>query len=101
MKVKITTYRDLDWWEEGLSGKMGSVVYYQLNGKTFIRNTASNYDKTPTPKQTAARERFKQAQLFAISIISDPVLKAQYQARTGAKCTAYATAISEWLKANS
>ncbi len=97
MKVKIIKYRELEWFEEGLSGTLNNKVYYRLNGKTFIRKVACQYDKTPSPKQAVARERFKLAQRFAATVMKDPVLRSQYVQIAAGKMTAYAKAISEYL----
>ena len=84
---------------EGLSGKFGKKIYYQLHGKTFVRKAPkTGYNKVATEKQAVVRERFKEAYLFARSVISDPVLKALYEKRAKKGCSAYNTAISEFLK---
>lgn len=99
MKVKITYYKKLEWWEEGLSGKLKDKVYYQLNGKTFIRNAAKpGYNKIPTAKQETKRNRFKEAQQFAKTVINDPVLKALYEKMASGRCSAYAMAVSDWMR---
>jgi hypothetical protein len=90
--------RILQFYEKGLSGKMGDIVYYQRRGKTHIRKVPAKPSKPGTPKQTANRERFATAQRFAATVIADPALKAMYKQKAGGRCTAYAMAISEWLK---
>ena len=84
--------------EETLHGKLGDVVYYQRNGKTFTRRAPGSYNKIPTEKQAPLRERFKEAHRFAQMVIADPVLKALYNKKANRKCTAYSKAVSEYMR---
>ena len=84
--------------EEILYGKVGDVVYFRLNGKTFMRKAVSSYNKTATAKQAPVRERFKEAHRFAQAVIADPVLKALYTKKADGKCTAYSKAVSEYMR---
>lgn len=56
-----------------ISGKMGDKVYYQLNGKTVVRNLPAKTKWTFTAKQTKAQQRFKSiihyCQKFKYSVI--------------------------------
>ena len=88
-----------NWLSEGLSGKFGKKVYYQLRGKTFVRKAPKvGYNKTATEKQAVVRARFTEAQHFAKSVISDPFLKALYEKKAKNGCSAYNQAISEFLR---
>ncbi|HET6557034.1 MAG TPA: hypothetical protein VFG54_06935 [Prolixibacteraceae bacterium] len=42
-----------------ISGKIGDKVYYQLNGRTVVRNMPAKTKWTPTAKQAKAQQRFK------------------------------------------
>ena len=84
--------------EEILYGKLGDVVYFRLNGKTFMRKAAGSYNKIPTEKQAGVRERFAAAHRFAQAVIADPALKALYNKKANGKCTAYAKAVSEYMR---
>ena len=84
--------------EEILHGKMGDVVYFRLNGKTFMRKAAGSYNKTTTAKQAPVRERFKEAHQFAQAVIADPGLKALYLQKANGKCSAYSKAVSDYMK---
>ena len=98
MKVKVIKYRKLEWYEQGLSGKTGKLVFYQRNGKTFIRNAAKNgYNKTDTTKQAVGRDRFKAAVVHAKNILVNPELKALYTQMAGDRSSAYGLAISEYM----
>lgn len=90
--------QQVPWYAEGGRGRVDNVVYYQKDGKTFMRKApATGYNKTPTPKQAAARARFIEAHRFAQSVINDPQLKALYEKKAGWKRTAYNLAVSEFL----
>ena len=82
---------------QGCSGKIGNLVFYQLHGKTFVRKAAGGYNKIATPKQAAVRSTFEAAQLFAKTIINDPVLKAIYQAKAVPPQNAYTMAVSDYM----
>ena len=90
--------RELQQYEQCLSGRAGDMVYYNIKGKTYIRKRPGSYNKNPTAQQAAARLHFAAAIAFARSVIADPVLKALYTKKAAGKRTAYATAISEYLK---
>ena len=85
------------WLWEGGSGKLLGKVYYRLNGKTFARKAPGSYNKIPTEKQAAARERFIAAHQFAKSVIADPALKALYEQTLGNYVNAYTKAVSEYM----
>lgn len=89
--------KDTHWLSEGLSGKQGDLVAYQLYGKTYFRKAPGSYNKVPTQKQAEVRERFKAAHQFAQSVINDPVLKAEYSKKAKNRCSAYIKAVSEFL----
>jgi hypothetical protein len=92
-------YKKINVLAEGLSGKCGKKVYYQLHGKTFVRKASkTGYNKIATDKQAAVRARFMAANQFAQSVIHDPVLKAFYEKKTKKGCSAYNLAISEFLR---
>ncbi len=86
------------WAFKNGSGRIDDQIVCTRNGKTYIRNVPSvAYNKVPTEKQAACREKFKAARLFALSVINDPVLKESYRLKANGKCSAYSKAISEFL----
>ena len=91
-------HKELEWWEEGGSGKIGNKVYYSRKGKIFKRKAPRRHNIIPTPKQAVVRERFTAAHRFAQGVITDPILKALYQKKAKGKCTAYAKAVSAFLR---
>ncbi len=97
MKIK-KSYR---WALKNGSGKLDDQIVCTRSGKTFLRKApATGYNKIPTPKQAACREKFKAARLFALSVINDPALKEIYKLKAGGKCSAYSKAVSEYLLKN-
>ena len=83
----------------GMSGTLGNKVYYQLRGFTYVRKRPGyKYNDHPGPRQAATHNNFREAHLFAKSIIADRMLKAQYAAKAKPGCTAYVTALSEYLR---
>ncbi len=90
--------RELQQYEQGLSGRTGDIVYYNIKGKTYTRKRPGSYNKNPTAQQATVRARFAAAIAFAQSVIADPVLKVLYTEKAAGKRTAYAMAISDYLK---
>ncbi|MFZ1289762.1 MAG: hypothetical protein WAR79_06715 [Melioribacteraceae bacterium] len=58
-----------------LSGKLGNLVFRQINGKTYVSNRPEKYNSTQSFKAANVRNGFKQINLFASSINKDPILK--------------------------
>lgn len=48
----------------GVSGKVGDYIYYQLNGKTVVRRRPRKSSKKPSPRQVYQRKAFAAAQRF-------------------------------------
>ena len=87
-----------EWYEDGGSGRVGDLVYYNRWGRTYTRRRPGGYDKTPTEKQAIAREHFITAHRFAQAVIADPVLKVLYLKKANGKCSAYSKAVSDYMK---
>jgi hypothetical protein len=62
-----------------LSGKLGNVVFRQLNGKTFISVRPVKYKPTKSELAANVRSGFVQINLFASTINKDPILKSIWQ----------------------
>lgn len=82
---------------KGFSGKVGDIIIYNRFGNTYARKAPGSYNKIPTAKQAAARERFIAAHEFAKSIIANPVLKSLYALDLGTHTTVYSKAVSDYL----
>jgi len=84
---------------QGASGAFGKeLVFRQRGGKTVISRPASIKPGPPSPQQKVLRDKFREAHLFAKTVIADPALKAIYQAKAKPGATAYNAAISEFMK---
>ncbi|MEP6677073.1 MAG: hypothetical protein ABJA78_18060 [Ferruginibacter sp.] len=94
--MKLT---DLNWLLQGCSGRIQNLVYYQRNGKTFVRSASTKgYNKKPTEAQARFRLLFIRATEFAKIIIANPQLKASYAKRAIPPQNAYNLAMSEYMK---
>ena len=49
-------------------GKVGNMVYYVMNGRTYARRAAEPSDREPTEKQRKVAERFRAVQRPGISV---------------------------------
>ncbi|MCB9210973.1 MAG: hypothetical protein H6609_16525 [Ignavibacteriales bacterium] len=58
-----------------LSGKLGDLVFRQMNGKTFISTRPKNYKPTKSKKAVSNRNSFSQINLFASTINKNETLK--------------------------
>jgi hypothetical protein len=82
-----------------LKGRIGDLVYYELNGKPVVRSVPHR-EVPPTPAEQDNQDRFRAASKFAHSTLTDPKQKARYSAaaaKTGA--TAYNVAVSDFMHA--
>ena len=72
-KVKLNQLID------GLSGRVGSLIFYQSDGQSLFR-TVPRVRPERTARQKANSSRFQAAQIYAGRALSDPALKAAYKA---------------------
>lgn len=56
---------------EGLSGRYGDVVFYQLHGRTFSKRYVTPRKRQPSPEERANQERFREAARKTKNILSD------------------------------
>ena len=80
-----------------LKGKIGDLVYYQLNGKPCVLSVPRR-EEPPTPAEMDNQARFRAASKFAHSTLSDPIQRTRYSAaaaKTGS--TAYNVAVSDFM----
>ncbi|HET6557594.1 MAG TPA: hypothetical protein VFG54_09795 [Prolixibacteraceae bacterium] len=54
-----------DIFGAGISGKVGKVVFFQLNGQTFARGLPKRQNHPGTPAQELNRKRFREMQKFS------------------------------------
>jgi hypothetical protein len=87
----------------GASGKLGNLVYRQMNGKTIVQ-CAPVRTAPYNEAQKKQQGRFKEAMAYARTLLADPKVKAEYTARAKARhagLNAFNLAVSEYLKGGS
>jgi hypothetical protein len=83
----------------GFSGRIGNVIYRQINGQTWVSPVPRPTKQPPTKAQQAHRERFRQASAYARQVCADPQRHALYAKLVTDKTkTVYGTAIRDYLK---
>lgn len=83
---------------EGASGKFGrTMVFRQRGNVTVMAVRPKPTTKLPTQNQMKQRFLFAEASSYAMSVISDPITKAAYQAKAKANQTAYNVAFRDFL----
>lgn len=93
MKVTLTPM-----FEEA-RGKLGNVVFREVNGKT-IASRMPTFASPPSESQIANRERFKQAAAYGKSALADPEAREYYQAVAESRnMPIFAVTIADFLNA--
>lgn len=84
---------------KGLSGILGGMLVFRMVGNQTVVSTAPVTSKAPTPAQKKQRERFQQAVLYARTQMTNPVIKAAYEALAKSKGApnAYNVAVSDFF----
>ncbi len=85
---------------ETLSGKVGNVIFKNNGNKTVISRYPDMSKVVKTEKQIENQYRFKAAQSYAKSILSDPEKKIAFVKTIPKGKIAYHAAISKYLKEN-
>lgn len=60
-------------------GRVGDLVFRRHHNQTVVGQKADLAGREPTPSQAAQRERFRQATVYAKSVLADPERKVVYQ----------------------
>jgi hypothetical protein len=82
---------------DGLSGKVGNVVFYQTRtSKTMIRSMPTIKSK-PTQRQKSHHNRFSMASAYAKHVLENPEIQAFYQKNAKPGMTAYNAAVADYL----
>lgn len=92
MKVKLSPF------VQGISGSMGDMVFYELNGVPTARRKGVR-TKPPTAGQLAHRERVKAAAAWARKTMADPQQRADYAAACKGHQTPYNLGLRDYLTA--
>jgi hypothetical protein len=84
---------------EGLSGKVGNIIFRTYRGKTYA-SSRPRKRKKQSEQQRSNREKFKLATQYAKSMMNDPDMKAYYKriARQLALPNAYTAAITDYMR---
>lgn len=83
-----------------LSGKVGNIIFKNYGNKTIISKYPNMSNIIKTEKQKENQLKFKAAQAYAKSILSDPDKKIAFIKTIPKGKTAYHSAISKYLKDN-
>ena len=84
---------------KGMSGKFADMlVFSQRFGQTIVGKVPLR-SGTSTASQLAVREKFSQATIYAVSAISDPATKKDYEAMAIPGQSAYNLAIADFFNA--
>lgn len=81
-----------------LKGKLGNVVFYERNGKTFVRSLPSRMTKKKTEKQILSQKRF--AELGRLYRVFAPVLNYQLPKGVYSKNTFFYSLNSSFVTAS-
>jgi hypothetical protein len=84
---------------EGLSGKVGKIIFRTYRGKTYASSRPRKHKKQ-SEQQRSNREKFKLATQYAKSMMNDADMKAYYKriAKKLALPNAYTAAITEYMR---
>ena len=87
---------------EGISGKMGDVVFRKSkNGQTYISSCPKKSSAPPSEAQKAQRERLKLANAYATLALADTDLRAIYEEMAAQEGKdAHAMARTDYLRGN-
>lgn len=81
-------------------GRVGDLVFRRHRNQTVVGQKADLAGREPTPSQAAQRDRFKQATVYAKSVLADPERKVVYQALAQLrKIGVFALSVGDYLNA--
>jgi len=85
---------------DGASGRFGNNLVFRKRGNvTVLAVRPSVSDRVPSEQQMAQRFLFAEASFYARGVLSDPLLKAEYQAKAKGGQSAYNVAFKDFLTA--
>ncbi len=87
---------------EGMSGKLGDLVFKQYGEDVVVARAPRKNGRTPTANQLATQERFRQGAQYGKLTLAQPAVRAVYAAaaRISGKGL-FATMLADYLKAPS
>ena len=87
---------------EGMSGKMGELVFKRYGDEVIIARAPDMSQRTFSPGQLAAQERFRKAAQYGKLALAEPASRAVYEAAAQAAGTpVFALTVADFFKAPS
>ena len=87
---------------EGMSGKMGELVFKRYGDEVIIARAPDMSQRTFSPGQLAAQERFRKAAQYGKLALAEPASRAAYEAAAQAAGTpVFALTVADFFKAPS
>jgi len=81
------------------SGKFGNqLVFRNRYGQSIMAKPPKKHRGKPAETQLAVRRNFRKATQWAKDILTDPEMRAAYEARAGNGRTAYVMAVTDFLR---
>ena len=84
---------------QGLSGKVGTLVFRQRDGKTIATVAVDEWTHEGTPAQHVRRTKFQRAVLYGQTVNADPAAKETYKAAAEPGQSAYNVALADFMNA--
>ena len=84
---------------ESASGKIGAIVFFQRNGKTFMRKAPKKPVGPIKPGQERTQRNFARANIYAKWVNQDPEMKIIYQTMAKPYQPPYNAAVTDFLTA--
>src|SRR5947207_1201196 len=85
---------------EGVHGKIGDLVFKQVQGKTVVARKPDHVTQPNTPAQVAVKERFRLAAFYGKTAMADPAAKALYVDKAKHKgVPVFALAVADFIHA--
>ncbi len=82
---------------EGISGKLGPMVFRVVHGKTVIAKKAVLKEREDSEAQKKTRRRFLKGSQYAKKILQDPIMKQAYALRTKPGQSPYNVALADYM----
>jgi hypothetical protein len=93
--AKLRFYR----WILKIEGRLTGVTVWELSDEEIERRESGTRSLRVSPAQQEQRERFKQAAVYALAVMSDPDLHAVYVKKAARKrANPYTMAMTDYLK---
>jgi hypothetical protein len=81
----------------GMRGRIGNVVFRQINGRTFASARPRRRPVQPTVRQLEQQARFREATAYAQAAVADPARREIYTRMTACESSAHSAAMRDFL----